>query len=245
MVDSQLNGKKSVDAICEEQQTSPATFYNLTTSNFGFLHTLFMKSFNLIVFCALLTPVLQAQDTRNRCGDVFDGTKYPSDSFSVRERVYPLGNTSIVIYSLRHDYFKQGNFIQVWFEQRKDGKTWKSKYWGYPEGENDLNLLNEQPLNDYYIINDARETTGIFYVISKTGVWYELPGGYIALNEKKSMLFTYVPVECGGCLIGRFNLKSQKLSTKLWDGYGTTWRKNGNQSNFLSLKSIFAEYRRQ
>ena len=27
IVDSHLNGKKSVDAICEEQQISPATFY--------------------------------------------------------------------------------------------------------------------------------------------------------------------------------------------------------------------------
>jgi hypothetical protein len=93
----------------------------------------------------------------------------------------------------------------------------------------------KQPLNDYFIMNNAREFTGIFYLITKNGVWYEVPGGEIYLNANKSLLFTYVPVECGGCKIGRFDLKSKKMFTKLWNGEGTAWSEIKDKSSLIDL----------
>lgn len=162
--------------------------------------------------------------------------KYPADSFSIKERIYSLGSTNIVFTFLHHDYLgKDNKFCQIWIDQRKGRKIIKSIYWGYEEGENGILLPRKQLLNDYFIINDADEFTGVFYLISKKGVWYEIPGGEIYLNANKSLLFTYVPGECGGCKIGRFDLKSKKMFTKIWDGEGPAWSEIKDKSSLINL----------
>lgn len=122
-----------------------------------------MKLLNILFFTLMLHAVLYAQDKRNRCGEVFRKEKYPPDSFSIKERIYDLGCTKIIITFLHHDYLgKDSDFCQIWFEQRRDKKIIKSKYWGFEESENGIQLPQKQPLNDYFMINDASEFTGIF-----------------------------------------------------------------------------------
>ena len=179
----------------------------------------------IIVFSLAFSIPCFSQDLRNRCGDVFKRSKYPADSFIIRTRNYPLGNTTIILTFVRPKYLQDDpNFFQTWLEQRENGKLLKSISLIEYSSESGIQLPIKQPLQDFFIINDASEFTGTFYLLHKTGVWYKVPGLWMKINKAKTQLFTYVPGECGGCPIGKFDVALSKLTTKLWDGMGTAWK---------------------
>lgn len=177
-----------------------------------------------------------AQDFRNRCGDLFDQHKYSVDSFSVKRSTYIIGHAEIVLTALIYD-IPQGFYprFQLWLELRRAGRVVNSKFLGGSEGENGCGLLANQPLKDFFILYQASEFTGIYHLISREGVWYEMPGSGIIMNKEKNKLYTYVPVECGGCEIGKFSVHSRKLATKYWNGKGVAWREVKNKADFLNL----------
>lgn len=178
-----------------------------------------------------------SQNVSNRCGEIFTSEKYPADSFSTRELTHDLGNTQIIFTLVHHDYLGVNNgFYQIWVEQRKDDEVIRGEYWGFEEGENGYQFPNNQLFKNYFIVNRSREFTGVFYLINSEGIWFKIPGGELYTNEGKSILFTHVPVECGGCQIGLFDLKSRQLTTKLWDGNGVAWDEIGDTSG---AKNIF------
>lgn len=195
-----------------------------------------MKILNLVLLIFVFNAVFYAQDYRNRCGNVFKKAKYPSDSFSIKKRIFELGKTKIIFTLVHHDYLKKDNELcQIWFEQKQKDKILRSQYWGYEEGENFLAIPIRQPLSNYFILNDANEFTGVYYVITQSGKWYEIPGSQIYLSKNKSLLFTNVPNECGGCLIGRFDLNSKKLITKLWNGDGIAWDEIKDKASRINI----------
>lgn len=195
-----------------------------------------MKPLLILFFTLMLATILQAQGIPNRCGAVFNKANYPRDSFSVKEQIYTLGSTKIVLTILHHDYLEKDKaFSQIWIAQSKDKKILKSKYLGYEGDESGIQVPNKQPLADYFIVNAAGEFSGMFYLISSNGAWYEIPGGSLYLNTNKSRLFTYVPAECGGCKIARFDLKSKKMFTKLWDSEGTAWEEIKPKSSLINV----------
>lgn len=190
----------------------------------------------VIALCAVVNFVFSSvysQDLRNRCGDVFLKEKYPTDSFSVREKVYNFDQTKIIFTLLQYKYHnKNSDFCQIWVEQRQGKKVLKSYFLGENGGESGVQLPIVQPLKDYFILNKASEFTGTFYVINREGTWIEIPGAGLYSNTDQTSLFSFVPVECGGCPIGRFNLKTQQLFTKDWDGEGPAWEE-GNLMNLF------------
>lgn len=180
-----------------------------------------------------------AQDMTNRCGERFVSEKYPTDSFSVKELKYDHGDTEIIFTLLHHNYPLQddngyGSF-QIWIEQRKNNEVLKSEYWGFEEGENGYQLPATQLLNDYFIVNRSREFTGTFYLISKEGNWHKIPGAEAYWSKDKSRVYTFVPVECGGCDIAKFDPATGQLSKKLWDGHGAAWEEIKDRSGLVNL----------
>lgn len=182
-----------------------------------------MKRNLLLLFLSLIALPLFAQGLNfwNRCGDTFDQRFYPTDSFAVKRQSIAFGHTQIVITVLHYNFQEED---QVWIAQRRKKRILHSKYLGgISSGENGVTLPDKQILEDFFIIKYASEFTGIYFLISKTGSWYEIPGGGIILNKELNTLYTYVPVECGGCQIGKFSLATRKIITKPWDGQGVAW----------------------
>lgn len=180
----------------------------------------------IVLFAAVnfVFSSVYSQDLRNRCGNIFLKEKYPTDSFSIQEKVYNFHQTKIIFTLLKYKYHTEySDFCQIWIEQRKGKKVLKSYFLGEDDGESGVQLPAVQPFKDYFILNKAGEFTGTFYVLNRKGTWFEIPGSGLFLNTAQTTLFTYVPVECGGCPIGRFDLKTGQLFTKNWDGEGRPW----------------------
>ncbi len=195
-----------------------------------------MKTLNLCLLFFMSCSAVYNQDFNNRCGAIFNLEQYPADSFSAKKERYSLGRTEIVFTKLHHDYFEEDDgFFQIWVEQTENGKVLKSEYWGFEEGENGYQLPLLQPIKDYFIINKSGEFSGNFYLISDNGIWHKIPGNEIYLSRDKTTLYTFVPVECGGCQIGRFDLKSNQLITKLWDGQGVAWEEIKTHSELVNV----------
>ncbi len=147
-----------------------------------------------------------------------------------------MGQTKVVLTALIYDYTGlDDRGFQLWLEVQKNGKIIKSKFLGGPEGENDYRFFPGQPLKDFFILDQGDEFTGVYHLISKEGIWYEIPGGGIIMNKARNMLYTDVPVECGGCQISKFSLHSRKLTTKLWDGNGIAWKEFKNEADYIKL----------
>lgn len=189
------------------------------------------------ILCTLLLHLsASSQDLRNRCGDVFLKEKYPTDSFRVQEKVYNFHQTQIIFTLLQYKYHNgNSDFCQIWVQQRKGKKVLKSYFLGENDGESGVQLPAVQPFKGYFILNKAGEFTGTFYLINRKGNWIEIPGAALLSNSEKTTLFTYVPVECGGCTIGRFDLKTQQLTTKDWDGEGRAWEEVTDMDILLDL----------
>lgn len=189
--------------------------------------TKYTQNWLAIALCAVINFVFSSassQDLRNRCGDVFVKENYPTDSFSIQEKVYSFHQTKIIFTLLQYKYHNgNSDFCQIWVQQRKGKKVLKSYFLGENGDESGVQLPAVQPFKDYFILNQAGEFTGTFYVINRKGTWFEIPGSGLFSNTAQTTLFTYVPAECGGCPIGRFDLKTGQLFTKNWDGDGRPW----------------------
>lgn len=163
----------------------------------------------------------------NRCGDVFDRHMYPADSFSVRRMAHKLGGTEVYITLLRYPANGQQTGYaedQVWVEQRRGKTILKSVYLGgISSGESGVLLPLKQPLNDFFMVQDASEFTGTYYLIHKSGIWYELPGATLLSNQEKTVFYTTVPEECGGCTVSKFVRSSRKVATKISNGKQDAW----------------------
>jgi len=198
-----------------------------------------MKS---IIIAALLIHIctsLSAQYQPNRCGENFDRSKYPADSFSIRKMEYKTGSSKIVIHLLHYDYLgKDSEFFQMWIEQRKNKEVLRARYWGdFVLDGNGFQLPAEQPVKDYFIILKANEFSGTVYLISEEGIWYQVPGHFAQLDTKAQVLYTFNPQECGECKIGKFVFETKKLTTKTWNGEGDPWpgiKRNKNLTNVFS-----------
>ena len=194
-----------------------------------------VKQSLLVVFLSITAQLTFAQGLNfwNRCGDTFDQRLYSIDSFAVQRQSFKLGHTQIVITLLHCNFEKED---QIWLEQRKRKRILHSKYLGWiGSGENGVALPKEQKLKDLFIIKYASEFTGIYYLIDKTGKWYEIPGGIIILKEQLNTLYTFVSEECGGCEIGKFSLNTRKLTTKFSDGIGVAWKEVTDKTDYLNL----------
>lgn len=176
-----------------------------------------------VILIALLLQAITDQifSQDNRCGDTFDQSKYPADSFAVKQRTYAFGKTQIKV-TVLHANIEHGEEL-VWVEQRSHKRILKSKLIGYLGSESGVGILANQPLKNCFIIRQANEFSGVYYLMTMEGKWYEIPGGEIWLNKAKNILYTAVPEECGGCLVAKFSLPSKKLETKMSDGKGNAW----------------------
>ena len=165
-----------------------------------------------------------------RSGEIFDQSLYPSDSFSVRRIDHPLGETIVSVILLHHDYMgpeyyigDENIFFQIWLEQRKNGELLHSSYFGFEEGENYYQITTKPIHQDYYLFNSQREFTGTLFLIDKSGTWHKMTGCCFCFDPEAQVIYSFVPEECGGCTIGKFNLNTYEMITKKWDGKGIAW----------------------
>ena len=197
-----------------------------------------MKYTLCLLLCSMLTSPISGQGTNfwNRCGDKFDQTRYPVDSFAVQTQAFSFGETKIILTILQ---YKFESADQVWIEQRRGRKLLKSKYLGdISSGESGVAIPKQQPFKELWMFRDDSEFTGIYYLITNDGVWYEIPGGSIMYDKTSRTLFTDAPPECGGCTIGKFSLQSHSLKTKVSKGEEPAWKEVGKSTN---LQYLFRE----
>ncbi|MBK8196523.1 MAG: hypothetical protein IPK76_26240 [Lewinellaceae bacterium] len=197
-----------------------------------------MKPILILIFCSMMPGETTAQelDFWNRCGNVFDRNKYPADSFEVRETVYELEDTRIILTILHAVFSLEETEDQTWIEQRKDDWLLGSRYLGFVSmSEGGVALPERQLLQDFFIIKSSGEFTGAYYLISMEGDWYEIPGNELFMDKAGKMLYTYVPYECGGCAIGKFDVAGRELTTKFSGGGDDAWPEVKDRKDYVSL----------
>lgn len=197
-----------------------------------------MKPVLLLIFCSVPFARISAQkpDFWNRCGEVFEQNMYPADSFEVRKTVYELEETRIILTILHAVFSTEEAFNQTWIEQRKNDWLLNSRYLGFVDiSEGGVALPERQLLRDFFIIKSSGEFTGTYYLISMDGDWFELPGNEIIIDQTGKMLFTYVPGECGGCTIGKFDVTKRELTTKYSAGGDDAWPEVKDRKGYVSL----------
>jgi hypothetical protein len=162
----------------------------------------------------------------NRCGDTLNTALYPRDSFEVKTIVYPHGATEIALHILHAAFFPEDDQVvdQVWLEQRKGDHLIRSKYLGdISSGESGVGIPEKQWIAPFFCVYDASEFTGTFHLLHENGAWFELPGGELATDKSGQFLYTFVPAECGGCPVGKMDLKTMQITRKMSDGMSSPW----------------------
>lgn len=200
-----------------------------------------------IAFTLILIAISSCQAyCQDRYGDIFDENKFPADSFCVKRITYSLGDTKIILillHSIYEDEYSESREL-LWMEQRRGNILLKCKGLGSISGntESGCSLPRKQILKDFFLINCSGEFSGIFYLITPNGVWYEIPGASISLDKENNTLYTYVPNECGGCTVAKFDLSSRKITKKGSDGLGTTWQevKDRNLINLVEKSTLIS-----
>lgn len=191
-----------------------------------------MICFIVGLLTATSTAFGQGYSYWNRCGDFFDQKKYPADTFEVKRMAYQLKSTQVVLTVLHHRFLKEEMEDQVWLEQSVKGNVIRGKYLGsITSGESGVAVPVNQPFSKYFIVYDAGEFTGTFYLLTESGEWFHLPGGELVMNAGKTMLYTTTPAECGKCRVGKFDLKTQELVTKWSEGSEQSWPEVAGKEN--------------
>lgn len=197
-----------------------------------------MKPVLFLIICSVPFGKTSAQKTDfwNRCGEVFEQNMYPADSFEVRKTVYELEDTRIILTILHAVFSTEETFDQTWIEQRKDDWLLNGRYLGFiGMSEGGVALPERQFLQDFFIIKSSGEFTGTYYLISMEGDWYEIPGNELIMDEAGKMLYTFVPYECGGCTIGKFDVAGRELTTKFSSGGDDAWPEVKDRKDYVSL----------
>ncbi|MBK8556822.1 MAG: hypothetical protein IPL65_14080 [Lewinellaceae bacterium] len=189
----------------------------------------------LVLFFVGNVTLAQGYDFWNRCGDTLDIKAYPSDSFSLKQYVYPLGRTTIEL-SVLHFHFIEYEADQAWIAQRRGGCLLHSAYLGSVNGtESGVALPREQIIPDYFLIYSSGEFSGTYFLIGKSGAWYTLPGAGLIANQEKTVLYTYVPAECAGCMVAKFTLSSRTLATMMSTSGEYEWKEVTDPGTFIDV----------
>ena len=164
--------------------------------------------------------------TRNE----FIADRYSADSFSIKQTTYRMTDyyeqkREITVTLLRHDYkIREHNkysfdvSLQIWIEQRANGDLARSLFMDVTEHYEHSMFVSTQFLPNYFAVLSLSEFTGEHFLLDNSGTWYILPGYLFCFDESEQTVYSFVPEECGGCRIGKFNLITKEMVTKESNG---------------------------
>lgn len=199
-----------------------------------------MKTVLMLSALFLCTSAL-AQDVLSEIPDYWPLARnefndlYPADSFSVRRTKYRMTDyyhqvREIRITLLRDDYklrepYKHSfdSHLTLWIEQFANGHLVRSVSVVVSVKDEHPVYISYRFLPHYFAVFLANEFSGELFLLDNSGTWFLLPGHTFCFDESTKTIYSFVPGECGECRIGKFNLTTKEMTTKMSPHSATAW----------------------
>jgi hypothetical protein len=146
----------------------------------------------------------------------FDSNDFPSDKYLIDTTTVSLSECTLTIITtnlIERDRFKGTN---IWLLRQFTGDSIASTYLGETNDEYGFYAPEPQPLNDFYILVEDIEGSGIIHLIDNKGQWTKIEGNTFSFNVQTNTLATKNTGD-GDHQLSKLSLVSMEVEVKTWN----------------------------